>query len=81
MKWLGGEPFYNRLLDYGKILNESPYEGPEYVLNGVDALGHTILCRDAGDLTLAEESRFIARRIELDESIKDSVSGVQTSLF
>lgn len=82
-EWTGGERFYNRLLDYGRILSPSPFDGPEYVVDGLDALGHTILCQngDESELTLIEENRFIGRRLQLDDSITGSPTAVQTSLF
>lgn len=83
--WAGGEWFYNRLLECGQYLKAGPAEdSKEFVLHATDALGHTLLCRDGDtspDLLLVNDSRFIGRRIELDEAIEHRPSSAQTSLF
>jgi hypothetical protein len=83
--WTGGEWFYNRLLECGQYLKTAPsVNHNEFVLDATDALGHTLLCRDGDgspDLLLVNDSRFVGRRIELDETIENRPSSVQTSLF
>ncbi|MGK8558260.1 hypothetical protein [Nocardia gipuzkoensis] len=84
--WSGGEWFYNRLLDYSRFLEAAPsFDGAgEYVIDGVDALGHSILCHDgdgSSDLVLLNESSFVGRLIELDDTIENKPSSAQASLF
>ncbi|WP_433683364.1 hypothetical protein [Nocardia sp. CA-119907] len=84
--WTGGEWFYNKLLDYGRFLEAAPsFDGAgEYVIDGVDALGHTILCHDgdgSSDLVLQNESKFVGHLIELDDTIENKPSSAQASLF
>lgn len=84
--WSGGERFYRRLQDYGRFLDAAPPpDGPgEYVLDVVDAHGHTMLCREGDgspDLVLVNESPFIGRRIALDDSIENKPPATQIGLF
>ncbi|WP_084508601.1 DUF2797 domain-containing protein [Nocardia pseudovaccinii] len=84
--WTGGEWFYNKLLDYGRFLEAAPSFGGagEYVIDGVDALGHTILCHDGDgspELVVVNDSKFVGHLVELDDTIENKPSSAQTSLF
>lgn len=84
--WTGGRRFYRRLQEYGRFLEVAPPpSGPgEYVLDAVDAHGHTLLCRESdgsAELVLVNESPFIGRRITLDDAIENKPSATQIGLF
>lgn len=84
--WTGGEWFYNKLLEYGRMLEAVPPSGGagEHVIDAVDALGHTLLCHDGDgspDLVLVNEAPFVGRMITLDDSIENKPASAQASLF